>query len=152
MRIALLLAHAASDRGFVVVARTEALIAGQPLDEALARADAYVDAGADAVLVHSKAPTFAEVAAFMRRWHRRAPIVCVPTTYASTPPQEFADAGVAAIIWANHLMRAALSAMQSVAAAIVRHRTAAGQESAMVPVRELWRLQEADAAPMSAVG
>ena len=140
------------DAGFVVVARTEALIAGRPLDEALARAEAYVDAGADAVLVHSRAPTFAEVDAFMRRWPRRAPILCVPTTYASTPPQAFADAGIGAVIWANHLMRASIAAMQATAAAIVRKKSAAGQDGAIAPIAEVWRLQALAPSSVRAIG
>jgi phosphoenolpyruvate phosphomutase len=136
-------AKAAQTTGsFVLVARTEALIAGGTIDEALARAEAYVDAGADAVLVHSKAPTFGQVQAFMNRWSRRAPIVCVPTTYAQTPPQAFTNAGIAAVIWANHLMRAAVVAMQQAAAAIVRAQSAAALECSIAPVGELWRLQE----------
>jgi phosphoenolpyruvate phosphomutase len=143
---------APADPSFVVVARTETLIAGRPLDEALSRAEAYVDAGADAVLVHSKAPTFAEVEGFMRLWRRRAPIICVPTTYASTAPQAFADAGIGAVIWANHMMRAAIAAMQSVASAIVRQKSAAGQERAIAPVAELWRLQAPDPSEARAAG
>jgi phosphoenolpyruvate phosphomutase len=133
---------AQTDPSFVVVARTEALIAGRPVDDALKRAGAYVDAGADAVLGHSKAPSFVEVHAFMLRWPRRAPIICVPTTYASTPPQLFAEAGIGAVIWANHLMRAAIVAMQDAAAAIVRARSAAGIEPHIAPVKEIWRLQD----------
>ena len=133
---------AQTNAGFVVVARTEALIAGLGLAEALARAEAYVDAGADAVLVHSKAPTFDEVARFLRGWSRRVPVLCVPTTYAATPPETFAAAGVSGVIWANQLMRAAVDAMQRTAREIVRARNAAGVEHRIAPVPELWRLQQ----------
>jgi phosphoenolpyruvate phosphomutase len=133
---------AQTNPGFVVVARTEALIAGLGLAEALARAEAYVDAGADAVLIHSKAPTFDEVARFLRGWSRSAPVLCVPTTYAATPPDAFAAAGVAGVIWANQLMRAAVDAMQLTARDIIRARNAAGVEHRIAPVPELWRLQQ----------
>ena len=133
---------AQTNPGFMVVARTEALIAGLGLAEALARAEAYVDAGADAVLVHSKAPTFDEVARFLRGWTRNAPVLCVPTTYAATPPETFAAAGVSGVIWANQLMRAAVEAMQRTARDIVRARNSAGVEHRIAPVPELWRLQQ----------
>lgn len=126
---------------FVIVARTEALIAGEGVDEALARAAAYVDAGADAVLVHSKARTYDEIAAFMKQWRCRAPVLCVPTTFSSTPPETFAASGVAGVIWANHLMRAAVEAMQEAAREIVRAKSAAALEQRISTVQELWRLQ-----------
>jgi len=128
-------------RTFVVVARTEALIAGKGVDEALARARAYVDAGADAVLVHSKARTFDEIAAFLRQWRRDVPVLCVPTTFSSTPADTYAASGVAGVIWANHLMRAAVEAMQQAAREIVRTRSAAVVEHRISTVPELWRLQ-----------
>ena len=137
-------------QSFVLVARTEALIAGQGVDKALARADAYVDAGADAVLVHSKAPTFDEIAAFLRQWHRDAPVLCVPTTFSSTPAETIAESGVAGVIWANHLMRAAVEAMQHAAREIVRARSAAVVEHRIATVPELWRLQR-PSLPLEAV-
>ena len=66
-----------------VIARTEALIAGWGMEEALRRAHAYADAGADMVLMHSKAKTAAEVLEFMRLWDRPTPLVVVPTIYPS---------------------------------------------------------------------
>src|SRR3989441_11813351 len=69
------------DPGFAVIARTEALIAGLGIDEALARARAYAAAGADAVLVHSKARDFRELASFAAAWDGHVPLVAVPTTY-----------------------------------------------------------------------
>src|SRR5262250_2629250 len=69
------------DRGFVVIARTEALIAGLGMEEALGRARAYARAGADAILVHSKASEFDELHDFARAWDRPVPLVAVPTTY-----------------------------------------------------------------------
>jgi phosphoenolpyruvate phosphomutase len=134
--------HAQADPGFVVVARTEALIAGASRHEAMRRATAYVDAGADAVLVHSKAPTFDEVAGFLAEWDRDVPVLCVPTTFGGTPPDAFATAGVAGVIWANHLMRAAVEAMQQTAREIVRQRSASTVEARISPVPELWRLQQ----------
>jgi len=101
---------------FVIVARVEALIAGAGLEEALKRANAYQEAGADAILMHSKKPSPSEIKEFMIEWNKkenRAPVIIVPTTYF-TNYQEFADLGVAMIIWANHNMRASVYSMERV--------------------------------------
>src|SRR5262249_3258849 len=100
------------DPDFSVVARVEALIAGYDIDEALRRAEAYHAAGADAILMHSRQPTAAQILSFMARWGNRAPIVIVPTNYYSTPSSVFREAGISTVIWANHNMRAAISAMR----------------------------------------
>src|SRR5215211_5077485 len=99
---------------FVIVARTEALISGHGLDEALRRAEAYHAAGADAILIHSKAKSAEEVLAFAAEWAGRCPLVLVPTTYCKTPTQRFREAGISMVIWANHNLRAALGAMRMV--------------------------------------
>lgn len=97
---------------FVVVARVEALIAGAGLAEALRRAEAYRQTGADAIFIHSRQSTVAEIAAFAQEWAGRLPLVIAPTTYHATPLLEFARLGIAAVIWANHSMRAAVTAMR----------------------------------------
>jgi phosphoenolpyruvate phosphomutase len=134
------------DDGFVLVARTEALVTGQGMEVALERAHRYVEAGADAILVHSKSSTFAEVAEFARRWHGAAPLVCVPTTYFGTPPEAFAAVGISLVIWANHLLRASIRAMQETAGELVARSTARGLEERLAPIREVFRLQDANAA------
>src|SRR2546425_6514589 len=75
------------DDDFVIVARTEAFIAGWGLDEALKRAEAYRRAGADAILIHSARNDASEVLAFKREWRNRLPVVIVPTKYYSTPTE-----------------------------------------------------------------
>src|SRR5207249_3619744 len=97
---------------FAVIARTEALIAGLGLEEALCRARAYAEAGADAVLVHSKSRDFAELAAFAAAWDRAVPLVAVPTTYPTVSTDELAAAGFRMAIFANHALRAAIVAMR----------------------------------------
>lgn len=104
-----------ADDGFCLIARTEALIAGHGLDEALDRAEAYRRAGADAIFIHSRLPTADEIEAFAARWENRLPLVIAPTTYAAnTPTDAFRRMGISAVIWANHSMRAAVAAMRSV--------------------------------------
>ncbi len=135
-------ADARRDADFVLVARTEALITGLPLAEALSRAERYAEAGADAILVHSKASTFAPLQEFMASWSGRVPVVCVPTTYYGTPPESFARAGISLVIWANHMMRAGVAAMQRVAARLAAAQSAREVEDEIAPVAELFRLQD----------
>jgi phosphoenolpyruvate phosphomutase len=133
-----------NDADFCVVARIEAFIAGWGLDEALKRAEAYHEAGADAILMHSKQAGPDEILAFMQAWQQPCPVVIVPTMYYKTPTNVFAEAGVSLVIWANHLMRASIAAMQRTAARIQRERSLAGVEPEIASVREIFRLQSAD--------
>lgn len=135
---------AQTDGDFVVAARTESLIVGLDMAEAIDRAERYVEAGADAILIHSKARSFAEVREFMARWDRPTPVICVPTTYYSTPMEAFQQAGISLVIWANHMLRASIGAMQHVANHIGETGTARDLEDAIVPVKEVFRLQDAD--------
>jgi phosphoenolpyruvate phosphomutase len=105
---------ARQDPGFLVIARTEALIVGLGMDDALRRARAYADAGADAILVHSKARDFNELRAFASRWDRAAPLVAVPTTYGDVTTGELGAAGFRMAIFANQALRASIVAMRDV--------------------------------------
>lgn len=130
------------DPDFCVVARVEAFIAGWGLDETLRRAEAYHGAGADAVLIHSKKGTADEIFAFMAAWGNRLPVVIVPTMYHATPTEEFEAAGVSLVIWANHLVRASVTAMQATAKQIFDERGLHCVESEVVSVKEIFRLQD----------
>lgn len=134
---------AQEDEDFVVVARTEALIAGWGMDEALRRAEAYHAAGADALLIHSKLSTADEVLEFMQHWGNACPVVIVPTMYYVTPTSVFEEVGVSVVIWANHLMRSCISAMQRSAAQIYRDRSLINVEQQIAAVQEVFRLQNA---------
>jgi phosphoenolpyruvate phosphomutase len=129
---------------FIIAARTESLIVGLDMSEALDRAERYVEAGADAILIHSKSRSFNEVREFMSRWERSTPVICVPTTYYSTPMEAFQQAGISLVIWANHMLRASIGAMQNVANHIGEKGTARDLEDAIAPVKEVFRLQDAD--------
>jgi phosphoenolpyruvate phosphomutase len=132
------------DPDFCVVARVEALIAGYGLEEALVRANAYAEAGADAVLIHSKLSTAFQIMAFMDHWDNACPVVIVPTKYYDTPVSEFERAGISMVIWANHLMRSSITAMQSVAQQIHLERSLANVEKQVAPLAEVFRLQDED--------
>jgi phosphoenolpyruvate phosphomutase len=129
-----------TDAGFSIVARTEALISGHSMDEALRRAEAYHAAGADAILVHSKKKDAAEITGFMQSWDRRCPVVIVPTMYYATPADIFRQAGISMVIWANHLVRASISAMRETAARIAQSESLLEVEGRIASVREIFNL------------
>src|SRR5438309_5071477 len=97
---------------FMIIARTEALIAGWGHEEALRRAEAYAQAGADAVLIHSKSPTFDELKAVARAWPGRVPLVVVPTIFDGVTAAELEEAGFKIVIYANQMIRAGIQAMR----------------------------------------
>ncbi len=132
------------DEHFSIVARVEALIAGWGMDEALKRAEAYRLAGADAILIHSKLSKPDEILTFAREWAGRGPLVIVPTKYYSTPTDVFRKAGISCVIWANHQIRAAVSAMQAVTKTIYETQTLVDIEDRVASVNEIFRLQDAD--------
>jgi phosphoenolpyruvate phosphomutase len=140
----------ASDTDFSIVARVEALIAGRGLDEALRRAEAYHAAGADAILIHSKRQTADEILAFANEWGGRAPLVIVPTMYYATPSDSFRKAGISIVIWANHNLRAAISAMRDVSRRIRDEESLVGVEGSIASVRDVfalagnWELEQAE--------
>jgi phosphoenolpyruvate phosphomutase len=129
---------------FVIVARVEAFIAGWGLAEALKRAEAYHQAGADAILIHSAQRNPAEILAFKREWGDRLPVVIVPTKYYTTSTAVFRDEGFAAVIWANHMMRACITAMQSTAKLIFQEQSLINVEDKVAPISEVFRLQGAE--------
>ena len=130
------------DPDFLIVARTEALIAGLGQDEALKRARAYEAAGADLILVHSKQKTPDEILAFCRAWSGRVPLVLVPTSY---PQLSFAEVAsldkVGLIICGNHAIRAAVGAMRDTFARILAEGGIAGVESRIASVADVFALQ-----------
>ncbi|MBR2687323.1 MAG: phosphoenolpyruvate mutase [Aquamicrobium sp.] len=125
---------------FVLVARVEALIAGYDQQEALMRAHAYADAGADAILIHSRKSDASEILAFAREWSNRLPLVIVPTKYYRTPVDEYRAAKISTVIWANHNMRAAVSAMRQVCERILREGTIAGIENEVATLDDVFDL------------
>ncbi len=129
------------DPDFVLVARVEALIAGWGLAEALKRAEAYHAAGADAILIHSRQSSPAEIFAFLDAWGARSPVLLVPTKYWRTPTADFRARRVSAVIWANHLLRASISAMQQMAKRIRDDESLINAEPNVAALHEVFRLQ-----------
>jgi phosphoenolpyruvate phosphomutase len=125
---------------FVLVARIEALIANRGMEDALKRAEAYHAAGADAILIHSKHTDAGEIFEFCRRWDNRAPVVIVPTMYYATPTDLFRQAGISTVIWANHLMRASITAMRLTAQRIYEDQSLTEIEGRVTSVKEIFQL------------
>jgi phosphoenolpyruvate phosphomutase len=129
------------DPDFVVVARTEAFIAGWGLEEALLRATAYAEAGADAILVHSKRKDSKEILAFMDKWNQRVPVVIVPTKYPTEPLEKFAKAGCNNFIFANQALRTVVTALQQNLGMLRKTLDLMSIEKSIAPVSEIFRLQ-----------
>ncbi|GAB1605600.1 phosphoenolpyruvate phosphomutase-like [Argonauta hians] len=129
------------DPDFCIVARVEAFIAGYGLEEALKRAEAYANAGADAIVMHSKKSDPSDIEAFMQAWNNQAPVIIIPTKYYTVPTQRFRDLGCSMIIWANHNLRASVSAMQNLSATIYKDQSLVNVEKTVAPVKEIFRLQ-----------
>jgi phosphoenolpyruvate phosphomutase len=128
------------DSGFAVIARTEALIAGLGIEEALTRARAYAAAGADAVLVHSKAKDFEELRTFSKSWDGGVPLVAVPTTYPGVGPEELHAAGFRLAIFANQALRAAIVAMRETLGEMRRSGRVASVEARIAPLDDVYAL------------
>ena len=133
-----------TDDDFRIVARVEAFIAGWGLDEAMKRAEAYHAAGADAILIHSKHSQPDEILEFAAEWANRGPLVIVPTKYYATPTEVFEQAGISLVIWANHMIRTCISAMQATASNIHDTCSLVESEDRVATVSEIFRLQGAD--------
>lgn len=129
------------DDDFSVVARIEALIAGRGMAEALRRAEAYHQAGTDALLIHSKIAQPDEIIKFANEWGNRCPVVIVPTMYYAAPTELFRRAGISLIIWANHNLRASISAMRETSKRIFEEQTLTGVEDRIASVSEVFALQ-----------
>ena len=131
-----------SDDDFCIIARVEAFIAGLGLEEVLKRAIAYHESGADAVLIHSKINSCAEIESFMKEWGNRGPIVIVPTKYYKTKTHKFRDFDISLIIWANHLMRSAIKAMRKTAMQIYEMQSLVDVEENIATLDQVFELQD----------
>jgi phosphoenolpyruvate phosphomutase / 2-hydroxyethylphosphonate cytidylyltransferase len=124
----------------LIVPRIESLLLGKPIQDALCRADRYIEAGADGILIHSRSTTGDDIASFcrsFRKTHWSPPLFVVPTTYSSVTEADLQACGATVVIYANQLLRAALPAMSQAAQSILRHQRAAECDRDCVSVSEL---------------
>lgn len=128
---------------FMIIARIESLILGVGMEDALERANAYIEAGADGILIHSCAPEPTEILDFAERYAsfpRRVPLVVVPSTYSSVREDELEAAGINMVIYANQLLRSAYPAMQATAQSILEHGRSLENDQELLPIGEVLRL------------
>lgn len=126
---------------FMVIARVEALIAGWGQEEALRRAHAYAEAGADAIFIHSKSKLPDEIISFARAWDFSAPLVICPTSYPMITEEEIKQLGIKMVIYANHGLRASLKAINGVFAEIAREGRLDTINDRIMTMDEVFELQ-----------
>ena len=127
-------------KDFFVIARTEALIAGLGMQEALNRATAYEEAGASAILIHSRKSTPDEIREFAGRWKGKIPLVAVPTKYPDVTSAELAKIGIPIVIFANQALRASVAAMKETLRDMRLADSVAAVGKKIVPLDEVFRL------------
>ncbi|MGB5989349.1 MAG: phosphoenolpyruvate mutase [Marinifilaceae bacterium] len=128
---------------FMIIARVESLILGNTVEEALERAFAYVKAGADGIMIHSKEKTGEDIKDFclkFREENKNTPIVVVPSTFNHITEDEFQLMGVNIVIYANHMLRSAYPAMLSVAKSILSHGRSSDADDKCMPIKEILEL------------
>ena len=131
-------------RDFMIISRCESLIAGKPVDDALERCHAYVAAGADGVMIHSKNKSGEDIKEFCLRFREKdphTPIVAVPTTYNQFTEEELAEWGINIVIYANHMLRSAYPAMVKCAETILEtSRSLEASEKYCMPIKQILNL------------
>lgn len=128
---------------FMIIARIESLILGQGLKNALERADAYIKAGADGIMIHSKSKDPSEIIEFCREYKKighSVPLVAVPSTYNTITENELQELGVNIVIYANHLIRSAYPAMVDTAKSILENGRAFEAEENCLPIKDFLKL------------
>jgi len=138
------------DTDFLVIARTEALIAGLGEQEAIARARAYAEAGADMILIHSKKKDPSEIESFARAWKGDVPLTIVPNAYPELSASRIrALANIRMVIYGNYGIRACTSAMQDVFRRVIADGGVQNVHADIVPVEEVFRLQDMETAKLN---
>jgi phosphoenolpyruvate phosphomutase / 2-hydroxyethylphosphonate cytidylyltransferase len=125
---------------FMIIARIESLILKKGVEDAIDRAKAYIDAGADGIMIHSKEKEPDEIFEFCRlfkAFKKRVPLVAVPSTYSKTYESELINAGVNIVIYANHLLRSAYPAMVNTAEKILFNKRAYEADANCMPIKEI---------------
>ncbi|MFC0875918.1 phosphoenolpyruvate mutase [Saccharicrinis sp. FJH2] len=128
---------------FMIIARVESLILGKTVADALLRAKAYTDAGADGIMIHSKDKTGDDIKEFclaFRKENNSTPIVVVPSTYNHRKEQEFQEWGANIVIYANHMLRASYPAMVKVAESILLNRRSYEADDLCMPIKDILEL------------
>ena len=124
----------------MIIARIESLILEQGMEDALERARAFVAAGADGIMIHSRQKDPAEIFEFCDRFRledQKTPLVVVPTSYNGTTEQELSEHGVNIVIYANQLTRSAFPAMEQTARDILKYHRAKEVDDRLLPIKDI---------------
>jgi phosphoenolpyruvate phosphomutase len=135
--------HAQVTDDFMIIGRIESFILDKDLGDAMERAAAYIEAGADGIMIHSRRPDEAEVFSFLKayaRVPRRVPLVAVPSSYNHVTEDQLRDEGVDLVIYANHLLRASYPAMMETAESILRHGRSREADNRLMPIKDILEL------------
>jgi phosphoenolpyruvate mutase len=130
-------------KDFMIIARVESLIAGKGVEDALMRTKAYIEAGADGIMIHSKEKKPDEILKFCeeyKKFEARVPLVAVPSTYNIITEKELTEAGVSIVIYANQLLRSAYPAMIDTAISILENKRSFEADNKMMPISEILNL------------
>lgn len=128
---------------FLIIARIESFISGKGLQDALYRARAYIDAGADAIMIHSRRKDPGEISSFCQAYNRfsqRVPLIAVPSSYNQVQESQLQEMGINMVLYANHLLRSAYPAMLNTAISILKHQRSFECDDALMPLKEILRL------------
>lgn len=129
---------------FMIISRCESLIAGKSVDDALERCHAYVEAGADGVMIHSKNKSGEDIKEFCRHFREKdahTPIIAVPTTYNQFTEEELSEWGINVVIYANHMLRSAYPAMVKCAERILEtSRSLEASDEYCMPIKQILNL------------
>ena len=134
--------EAKKDEDFMIIARTEALIAEKGMDEALKRADAYENAGANAILIHSKKNTPNEIFEFTDKWKGKIPLVVVPTSYPSVKVDDLISHKIKMVIYANQSLRASHNIMLKVLQETFKKESLDQVNIELSSMNDIFKLQE----------
>lgn len=129
---------------FMIFARIESLILEAGIDDALERSKKYIEAGVDGIMIHSREADAKEILAFMERYQQRSlkvPVIAVPSAYHQFTEAQLIEAGFSIVIYANHLLRSAIPAMQKTALSILEHsRAKEASEAYCMPIKDILRI------------
>ena len=128
---------------FMIIARIESLILDKGMEDALKRAFAYIDAGADGIMIHSRKKDPTEIINFIKEFRQKdnsTPIVVVPTSFNTVTIDEFSEMGVNVVIYANHMLRADYPGMIKVAKSILKHKRSLEAEPDCMPIKAILEL------------
>tara|TARA_X000001382_G_scaffold26839_1_gene17279 strand:+ start:3643 stop:4956 length:1314 start_codon:yes stop_codon:yes gene_type:complete len=130
-------------KDFMIMARIESFILGNGLEDAIERAEAYIKAGADGIMIHSKSKTPDEIISFCEEYNKfkkRVPLVVVPSTYNKVTEKQLTDIGVNVVIYANHLLRSAYPSMVDTATSILQNKRSYEANDKCLPIKQVLEL------------